>query len=166
MLVGIAMVFFSLWYLSYSRRILSFNATPDKVTKIVRSSPPWQIKIANAKIDLSLEAGKIENGIWQISPDKGSYLVTGAFPGEGGNIVIYGHNKWGIFGKLNNVKKGQKVILINKDGKEYEYTVDKILVVDPTNTSFVEPKDYEVLTIYTCTGFLDSKRLVVQAMIN
>ncbi|KKU03462.1 MAG: Peptidase C60, sortase A and B [Microgenomates group bacterium GW2011_GWC1_47_20] len=163
MAVGIVIVVFSIWYLGYSQGVLSFKTTPRETVKTVRSSPPAELKIPNAKIDLRLDGGIIENGIWQISAKGGSYLVTGAYPGEGGNIIIYGHNKWNILGRLKTVTKGQAIILVTQEGKEHKYQVENVMVVSPNEIEVVEPRNNEILTIYTCTGFLDRLRFVVVA---
>jgi len=34
----------------------------------------------------------------------------------------------------------------------------------PSDTTYLLPTKVEILTLYTCTGFLDSKKLIVRAM--
>lgn len=125
---------------------------------------PARINIGSVGIDLSVEEGKIDSGIWQISDKNATYLIGSDVPGRSGNIIIYGHNKWEIFGKLGTVGEGNVVEIFTKGGKEFRYRVVSISVVDPTDIGVIAPTNYQVLTIYTCTGFLDSKRLVVKAV--
>ena len=63
---------------------------------------------------------------------------------------------------LKKVKEGQLVYVFTKD-KWYSYKIDTIKEVLPTQTEVIAPTDTAVLTLYTCSGFSDSKRLIVQA---
>ncbi|SRR5260221_6557807 len=165
LIVGILLIVFGEIYLFWERRVLSFNTNPYVFAKTVSDTNlmPVKITIPRAKIDIGIEEGKIIDGVWQISNTEATHLNNSANPGESGNIVIYGHDKRAIFGYLLGIKKGDLVNLIIKNGDMHKYEVSDILIVDPSNIGVVLPTKSEVLTIYTCTGFLDSKRLVVKA---
>src|SRR4030042_3257897 len=152
-------------YLKYRSLILSFNKTPQVYEiKKERLSVPTFIKIEKAGIELPIESFQIVNGVWQVSDASASFLESSARPGEGGNIVIYGHNKRKIFGKLIGRKLiGEKIEIVTQDNNSQFYKIENIKIVEPSEISLVSPTDYEVLTIYTCTGLLDSKRLVIKA---
>lgn len=49
------------------------------------------------------------------------------------------------------------------DGTTRTFTIDQTAVISPTQASVVNPTLDTRLTIYTCTGFLDTKRFVVVA---
>ena len=165
-IIGILLIVFGEGFLYWERRVLSFSTNP--YTQVSNSNEanllPKRIYIKNAGIDLAIEEGKIIDGVWQISNTTATHLVNSEVPGRNGNIVIYGHNLRTIFGKLVNVKKGDVIDLFAANGKKYEYKVSDILKVDPSDIEVVTPTKYPILTIYTCTGFLDSKRLVVKAL--
>lgn len=151
-------------YLDSRTKVLSFTEDIPVVTdKNITAPIPTNIKIKSAGIDLPIIRSNIEKGIWEISDNSASYLGTSARPGEGGNIVIYGHNKKDLFGNLkDSIKIGDDVEILTKDNK-YIYNISEILTVNPDNISVVLPTKYEVLTLFTCSGILDSKRLVVKA---
>jgi LPXTG-site transpeptidase (sortase) family protein len=156
------LLIFSVWRF-HQVRILSFNA--KEIAKIVSSTGirPVYIKIYPIGVDVGVKETVIKDGIWVIQPDEASYLVSSAGIGDKGNMIIYGHNKDTILGPIRYIAVGAKIELKGSDGKTYNYEVTKTDTVDPNNLEYILPKSEEVLTIYTCTGFLDSKRFVVVA---
>ena len=152
-------------YLKYRTTILSFKQNPYVYdSQKERASKPAHINIEKINISLKIEESGINDGVWQVSDNAASFLETSARPGENGNIIIYGHNKKSIFGNLiGKDLKGEIIEIINENGESYFYKIDMILTVDPTDIIVIAPTQYEVMTVYTCTGFLDSKRLVLKA---
>lgn len=169
LLVSVGLLGFGLFFTGfidkYKSRILSFNSVPQKAEiSEKRTAPPTNITIPDLYIDLPIEESRIVNEVWQISEKGASFLESSARPGEGGNIIIYGHNKKKIFGNLLGKNLiGKDVKILSVDGKTHKYKIYAVKVVDPTDISEVLPASHEVLTLYTCTGFLDTKRLIVKA---
>lgn len=147
----------------YRVRVLSFNSVPREVQNENDEEFPVEVMIPSLNIDLTVEPGNIKEGVWEISPDKATFLSSSAVPGTG-NTVIYGHNKKAILGNLPYVGNNQEIILKTKSGKLLTYKVTKKYWVDPSRVDLVSPSDTEELTLYTCTGFADSKRFVVKAL--
>jgi len=58
---------------------------------------------------------------------------------------------------------GKFSLCFNKN-KWYKYKVNKITAVYPNQTEVIMPTKNETLTLYTCTGFYDEKRLIVTAL--
>lgn len=104
-----------------------------------------------------------QDGTWTISADTASFLTTASRPSQSGNIIIYGHNKPTIFGPLHAINQGDELMIKTTDNSEYTYVVTEVSTVTPSQVEKLQPTDYEVLTLYTCTGWLDSKRLIIQA---
>lgn len=147
----------------YHARILSFKTDNVSAASETQSSNPVSISIPSIKINLSIEESAIIDGVWEISYDGASHLDKSADPGEGGNIVIYGHNKNLLFGPIRRLKEGDLIEITNEDGQKYNYKVTKSFVTTPEDIEYVLPKSEEILTLYTCTGLLDSKRHIVLA---
>ena len=82
------------------------------------------------------------------------------FEPHGNNLVFYGHNWPNILGRLKEVKPGQTINLTYSANLTKTFMIDTVKIVGPNDTSILQATDYELLTIYTCTGFLDTKRLV------
>ncbi len=100
---------------------------------------------------------------WTISETEASYLQQSAQPGQKGNIIIYGHNKRSILGNIRALKGSEEVTITTNDGKKHKYKVSLIKEVNPDQTEYLLPTEEETLTLYTCSGFLDKKRFIVQA---
>lgn len=139
-----------------------FNTIPS--ASITRgTTQPIRITIQNLQIDLPLSETRIQNNVWEISQTGASHLTTSAEPGSHGNIIIYAHNTNDRFGKITQIKPGDKVFITALDGKVHVYKVVKTETVNPDQIELLLPTATETLTMYTCTGFLDSKRFVVVA---
>lgn len=150
----------SFLYREYRTRVLSFNFVPQETVE-EKNAPAVIIKIDSLNINLPVEEGYIENEIWKISDEFATHLNTSANPKDSGNIVIYGHNKNNILGPIRWIKPGVEIILINSEGEEIKYAVKSTVEVSPKEIEYVLPKEEETLTVYTCTGFADSKRFIV-----
>lgn len=146
-----------------SQRILSFNEKPKAVVQVQAKNIPARINIPKIKISLPVDVSSIKGGVWEISPRNASFLDISEGLGQGGNTVIYGHNKNSIFGPIRWLKKGDEIEVVDKSGKAFKYEVVETVTVGPDAIEYVEPKDNEILTLYTCTGLFDSKRYIVIA---
>ncbi len=145
------------------QRILSFNTRPANAQEIPNKNIPGRINIPKLRLSLPIETSTIQNEVWQVSDTKVSFLDISAGLGQGGNTVLYGHNKQAIFGPIRWLKVGDEIDVVDQQGKEHKYIIDKTITVNPDDISYVEPKNKETLTIYTCTGLFDSKRFIIVA---
>lgn len=126
-------------------------------------SLPSTLTIPAISARLPIEESFIRGGEWEISKKGVSHLNNSARPGASGNVVVYGHNTVRQLGNLANLKEGDYIILQTKNGDLYPYVVASKKTVSPSETSILNSNGSEVLTIYTCIGFADSMRFVVQA---
>lgn len=163
-LLGINLLLTGGLYLAYKKTVLSFRISPTVVAEAnLRGPQPTEILIPSAKIDLPIIPAQIRDGVWEIPEDSAGHLYTSSRPAEGGNIVVYAHNKSHLFGPLKQVQVGDVISLVTDKNTTFDYTVETVKTVSPEQIAEVAPTDHEVLTIYTCTGFLDSQRLVLKA---
>jgi LPXTG-site transpeptidase (sortase) family protein len=144
------------------------NKNPIKINAALYSSKnitnnPVRILIPNAAIDLKVIDAQIVNGYWELSDTTASYGLGSGHPGEKNNTVIFAHARVGLFYNLKDVKVNDTVYVFTKD-KWYRYKVNKIDAVYPNQTEVIKPTKTQVLTLYTCTGFYDEKRLIVTAI--
>ncbi len=115
-------------------------------------------------VDIEITQQVMIDDQWVVSDKQASHLYTSGYPYEYNNIIIYGHNTGGVFGPLHQVGLDEHIVLRLANGHTRTYQVKEIAVVQPSDVSYLEPTTTEVLTLYTCTGFLDSKRLVLRAI--
>jgi sortase A len=101
-----------------------------------------------------------------------------ALPGKSGNSVIFGHSVLpiffnpkdyiSIFSTLPTIKKGDEII-INYDNVTYQYRVESLFDVSPTDIQVLEQdKSDSFLTLVTCVPPGDPrkpKRLIVRARV-
>jgi LPXTG-site transpeptidase (sortase) family protein len=88
-------------------------------------------------------------------------------PSKGSNTVMVGHRFTyqgpAIFYHLDKVRMDDP-ITVYWEGKKYEYKVNSIQTVAPSEISVEKPTDQPILTLYTCTPLITAeKRLVVKA---
>ena len=114
---------------------------------------------------LSVPKLKISNAVVTVgSMDLKKSLIQypqTALPGQLGNTVIFGHSVLPqffnpksyltIFSTLYKLKQGDE-ILIDYDNVQYEYIVDEMFEVKPTDLSVLEQRfDQKNLTLITCS---------------
>lgn len=81
-----------------------------------------------------------------------------------GNYALAGHNwrdKTTLFSPLHRVKKGM-IIYVKDLQKEYEYRIDKIIMVDPNRLEVIDETETATLTLVTCNHD-GTERLIIQA---
>jgi len=163
-LSGLLLLLFGgyLVYERYSPKTIEFQNL--KVVKVVNSKLiPVRIVIPSQNINEGIYPAKITNGQWQTT-DKGiSYLVSSPVPGAKGNSILYGHNWLSLLGKLTNMRPGQTIQIVLNNGQVRTFVIQFTSVVDPNETHILSQTKDNRITIYTCTGFLDSKRFVAVA---
>jgi len=95
----------------------------------------------------------------------GHYRDT-AFPGQLGNVVISGHRTtYGApFYRLDELSKGDEILLKDASGTTYKYSVIEKKIVEPTDLSVVVPSTDARLTLTTCNPrFSARQRLIIVA---
>jgi sortase A len=159
------------------------SPTPEPTpTPRPKMPPPTRIQIPSVGIDAPVvEVGyKIVEmqGIkvieWEVAEYAAGHHNTSANPGEGGNIVITGHNDWKgeVFRTLERVKLGDEVILTS-DAGVFRYRVTEIhyrkevgvpLEERIATGRFLDPMPEERVTLVTCWPYgIDDHRIIVVA---
>ena len=72
------------------------------------------------------------------------------FPGEGGSIILAGHNNKGVFNRLEELKKGDNVIIEANYGTFTYEVYDSKVVKETDLDAFPIEKEEEILVMYTC----------------
>ena len=141
----------------------------DKINKKLNIYPNYgdkfgSIEIKNVGIDVVVYHGESLKILkYGLGHHAGSY-----FPGEGGTIVVAGHNTYGTFYSLPNVKLNDTILFKTVYG-DYEYRVinTNILSASLLDKELKINKDKEVLVLYTCypvdTPGFKNNRFVVYA---
>lgn len=148
---------------------LAFDRAPvaqNEQVKVEGEDYPETLVIPEFALSLPIVPATVTSGKWETTAKGVSYLATSALPGEKGNSIMYGHNWPSILGDLQNIKKDYEIKVIYKSGSVKSFKVAHINVVWPDQTYLLDQANDTRLTLYTCTGFLDTKRFVVTALPN
>lgn len=151
-----------LLYLRFAPHPISFEKIPNQSYtkgKVI----PSNIIIPSIGVNLPIISSQLRENSWVTTTLGVSYLTSTPIPGKTGNSVFYGHNWKSLLGNLSKVKPGEKVFINFNNGQKKEFTVENTAVVDQDRMDVVKNTEDTRITIYTCTGFLDSKRFVVVA---
>jgi LPXTG-site transpeptidase (sortase) family protein len=163
--LGISLLLLAFSYKAYNSTVLSFDSFPKKtLSKVDTSLYPISVQFLPSQYSVAVSPAQINNNRWQIAENGASFLASSAKPGEAGSIIIYAHNTKNRFGILQSVKLGDTISVVTKNGSLHSYIVREKLIVKPSETNILESKNSETLILYTCTGFADTKRLVIKAM--
>lgn len=164
--IGLILVTFSTLYLTqtFHSSTVQAHSVPVEKAEVTIYSRPTQIEFPSLATRISIQSSSVINNQWQVSDHIANHLLNSSSPGEKGNIIIYGHNKKDIFGKLKELTEGDQIILHTEDGSLYTYRIVEQRVVSPTEVSILQQTETETLTIYTCIGLLDSQRLIIRAI--
>lgn len=149
----------------YNPQKLSFNVNFFEAQKaqVNPDSAPVAISIDSQKISLPIIPALVKDKRWEATTKGVSYLSSSAIPGHPGNSILYGHNWPNLLGKLKNVRPGDKITVNFSDNSSKDFLIESVVEVNPDQTSVLGNSGDNRITLYTCSGFLDSKRLVVVA---
>lgn len=138
-------------------------AAADQAIKLIPipTTPPNTIIIPSVNVNLPIAKGTIVDNKWVLYDDKVSWLATSQTAGRG-NVILYAHNRDKLFGTLKDLEIGQEISL-KQDGKSYVYQVTQKRRVTPHDVDAILSNN-DQLTLYTCDGSFDQKRLIVIAL--
>jgi LPXTG-site transpeptidase (sortase) family protein len=127
---------------------------------IINNQAPTNIKIPKLNLDLAISPSRIKDNNWEVFNDRVAWLSTSSIPGRG-NSILYAHNTQGLFANLYKLKTGDEIDIF-VDDKWIAFYVTQTKRINPTDIASIT-SDKNRLTIYTCDGAFDKKRLVVYA---
>src|SRR3989344_237243 len=170
LMLGIALLFLGFLIIEGQREIIpssSFETEPVKISGLsggeVKSEKlPKRIIIPEVSIDLEVKVAKVIGGYWEVFSDAAGWGEGSGVPGKMGNQVIFAHAKEGLFLPLRRVEKGVRVYVLT-DEDWYIYEVGEIKEVFSKQIEVIAETQNETLTLYTCSGFQVSKRLIIIA---
>lgn len=166
LIVGVFLVF-SRQNKQVSESLATFENEPVKVEGFKETSSeedkiPTRIVVPKLSIDLLVKKSLIINGYWEVFEDSAAWGDTSGLPGEVGNQVIFAHVREGLFLPLKEIMLDD-VVYVFTDERWYSYKVVEIKEVFPNQVEVIAPTEDETLTLYTCSGYQDTKRLIVVA---
>jgi LPXTG-site transpeptidase (sortase) family protein len=161
----------TLWWANYwwtkneqARQVQKIQLEQQLKVPIIRDLPhPIRIQIGQL-VDAPITGGIVEGNNWTLSEQEAVYITQSARPDQPGNIIIYGHNTQKLLGNIRWLRGQETIKLVLDNGRSREYRVTERREIKPEDVWVIQPTDYEVLTLYTCSGFADKNRFVVRAI--
>lgn len=142
---------------------LAFATEPAKISTSAQVRAT-RLVISDLQIDLPIVEADISGRSWATTDLGVSHLSSTPAPGETGNSILYGHNYQNLLGELPKIKPGSKIEILLRDGSWRTFKVVTTQEVEPTEVEILAQSKKPMLTIFTCSGFLDLKRFVVVAV--
>lgn len=170
-IVGISFLglgLYLLWDRNNPQRLAfhNYEYTASEKQQIETKNLPVKIALPDLNLTLQIIPATMNGDSWQITGEGVSYLTNSPIPGEVGNSVMYAHNWAGLFQNLPQIKPGNIVEVTYADNTKKTFSVAYTLEVSPGDLSVLAKSTDNRLTLYTCSGFLDSKRFVAVAMLH
>ena len=125
--------------------------TFDSVKKRLSSIPSYGTKYGNIKIDkIGLKLPIYFGDSMEILSYGVGHYVGSYFPGEGGSIILAGHNDSGYFERILELVKGDEIVIETGYGT-FDYSVSDIKIANENDLSaFPIQEEKELLILYTC----------------
>ena len=163
-LAGAGLIFWSSFRQGYGWQTPT-QAEPQLNHEQTDKEAPKPAKIYIPKLERTLDVsdGFIKDNRWTVSQTGVSYLINSGRLGEPGNVVLYGHNTKDVLGSLWKVQAGDIVEVTDSEGNIHKFEIFERKEVKPNSVEILESTEDSRLTIYTCSGFLDTARFVVVA---
>lgn len=134
-------------------------ATPT--LQVPKPSEPIRIQIPAIGLDeRPLSVGLDKRHVPIVPKHEVGWYNLGAMPGQGENIVMWGHVlRWqdsphipAPFARLKELKAGASIIVTTDNGVEHRYRVIQQLQVRPDQVKYILPLGHERLTLVSCIG--------------
>lgn len=159
------------------------TAAQKAQSRAVETGLPTRLVLPSIKLDtgvVELGWSTSQNKVgqvfsqWDVAQYAAGWHKNSAEPGQGGNVVLSGHNNilGAVFRELDQLKRGDIAVLYVGD-KPFEYSIDKVMIVPERNASaaqqlengqWIQPTADERLTLVSCWPRDDnSHRIIVVA---
>ena len=122
----------------------------------------YNVPVFNSASESALSQGVIhepETSLpWSNTPQRNVYIA-------GHRLGYYGTQSRLVFYNLDKLRKGDLIVLKNRDGEAYRYRVSEAFVTDPTDVWVMgQVRERDMVTLQTCTPYPTfDKRLIVRA---
>jgi sortase A len=140
------------------------EAAPSTSVEVL---PPLRIEIPAVNVDWPVVLADNDD----MPRFKGvGWLIGSAYPGETGNIVLFGHldGAYSTFDRLKELRPGDQFSIFTET-HQYRYVVRENFETTPDDVSVLVPTDRPTATLITCSGRWDpaarnySRRLIIEA---
>lgn len=130
---------------------------------LVVSDPGLIGRVEIPRLDISVV---VREGIDAVTLGRAvGHVPSTALPGAAGNVGIAAHRDT-YFRNVRNIRNGDRIRMVTWKGT-YEYVVDSLKIVEPTDVKVLDPTPEPAITLVTCYPFnyigSAPKRFIVRA---
>lgn len=138
------------------------NSDTHKATAITDDTQPVNISSNKLNISIPIQIGRYDTiqKSWTLSSSV-AYFLEGSsrLSTLHGQTILYAHNSPQLFGRLNELKKGDTVTIIDNLGQNFTYSLLFSRNIQPSDTSILfENTSSPRLVLLTCRGWFDEIR--------
>ena len=139
-------------------RVLIRQETPELV-----SDPGLIGRVEIPRLDIS---AMVREGVDAATLSRAvGHVPNSPLPGAAGNVAIAAHRDT-YFRNVRNIRNGDRIRMVTPKGT-YEYIVDSLKIVEPTEVNVLDPTPEPAITLVTCYPFnyigSAPKRFIVRA---
>jgi sortase (surface protein transpeptidase) len=125
------------------------------------AAPPVRLVIDAIDLDrVLIPVGLDANRVPVVLDHDVGWYRLGAMPGQGDNIVLWGHvlrfrkapHIPAPFARLKELSPGANVVLIDANGNEHRYIVTRQVWAAPDEVHYMLPQGREIVTLISCIG--------------
>lgn len=145
-------------YDRYAEPIFAYSQPTKHKIPSKLSALPVQLHIPALKLTLPISPEYISSDGWDVPKQTVAYIKNPELLGKPGGNILVGHNWTPLLGNLYKVQLGDTFELLYHDGTKKSFNIKEKSIVEAQDIHSLHSGD---VAIFTCAGFLDSKRLVV-----
>lgn len=138
------------------------TAAPSPIpATVARSAPPVRLTIDAIGLDRQLfPVGLDANRVPIVLDHDVAWYKYGAMPGQGENIVLWGHvlrfrktpQIPAPFARLQELQPGATIVLTDEYGNTHRYVVTRQVWAEPDDVEYMLPQGREQVTLISCIG--------------
>lgn len=124
-------------------------------------SRPTRILIPDVNLGLDVISSTItvETNDWPLSDDSvHDANFTSSLGNERGTLLLYGHNSWPVLRNANDLSVGERMYLVDENGKTWGFVLSETKIVTPEQVGFIYEDTPFRVVIVTCNGWADEYR--------
>ncbi len=141
--------------------VLAAAPASQDTQPVVELSTPNRILIPDVNIGLDVVDSTIDvqTSTWPLSDENVHYAnFTSSLGNERGTMVLYGHNSWPVLRNANDLVVGNRMFLVDENGKSWEFQLAEVKEVTPDQVGFIYEDTPFRVVIITCNGWADEYR--------
>jgi len=141
--------------------VLAVEQPKPPPKRTVVSGVPARIVFPSLELDLPIDEGLYDDTdqTWTLSGLRAQFATISQPANDfTGSTFIYGHNNKHVFGRLSDLKPGDRVRVYTANGQLFTYVYESAHNTKPDDVSALSYQGPPILTVQTCIGSFNEWR--------